>query len=377
MQFVSQAFLDALAGSHQVEVTADVLKGGVTVYSGLPVTGGQVVFDRRQIASRRLECTITPTLPLDAYRAESALTGSRLGVYGHEVRVWWTVQPVGETVPLGRFRVTSLAGSLAGDGPVSLSGESREAYLRDARMLVPRTLAGPSARSLIGQLVREVLPQAEVVVTATRDARVPDTPVEGGYWETITLLADSFAGRVSCDGWGRVVIADLPTVDSPSVWRVTGGPGGVLVSADLTMDRSRVRNAWIVQGGSPSSDMPPMQAVVRDDDPSSPTCWGDPDAGAFGQSPEVVHISTLTSLEECRTVGRARLALTCGAAQTVDLSAVPNAALEECDVIDIIPDPARAAASARRHIIDSGRIDLAAGGSFSLSTRDIRQVGDQ
>lgn len=376
---VSATFLEALASSQQVSTRADLLKAGAVVYSGLPVTGGQVSFTRSSIASRSVSCTIAPELPLADYAAERSLTGGTLGVYGHELRIYWSLHLVGggvESLPLGRFRIDSMAGSLSGDGEVSLSGVSREAFVADEKFVVPRTVSGPSVRSLIAALITEALAGAEVVMSATRDAAVPATTFEGGRWDAIKTLADSIAATVRCDAYGRFVVADAPTTDSSAAWAAKAGPGGVIVRASGALDRSRVRNCWIVQGSSPDGQSVPVQAVVYDETPGSPTRYGDPDAGHFGRVPEVRQVSTLNSLDQCRELALSLLAQTCGAASSIDLGMVPNPALEVGDVIDIMPDADNLMGSRRRHIVDSGSMDLTPGGAFTLATRDLMQVAD-
>jgi hypothetical protein len=379
MLIVSPEFLAALPSSQQVSVRADLLRAGVVAYSGLPIVGGDVTLARAAITSRTLSCTIEPELPLEAYRVESVLTGGTVGVYGHEVRVYWTLHYAGggqESVPLGRFRIDSMNGSLTDDQAVQVSGVSREAFVADAGFVAPRTISGPSAQSLIVVLIREVLGSAEVIVSATRDTAVPATPVAGDRWAVIKTLADSIAATVRCDAYGRFIVADAPTVDSAPVATLRAGPGGVLVRATHTIDRSRVRNAWIIQGTTPTTGDVPIQAVVYDDNPTSLTRWGDPDTGAFGMVPESAQVPNLTTLDQCRAVGAAKLAQTCGAARALDLTTVPNPTLDSGDVVDVMMDPADPYHSTRRHIIDGGRIDLIPGNTFSLASRDIRQASD-
>lgn len=328
MLTVTQAFLDALASSQEVSCTADLLKGGQMIYSGLPVTGGSVTLSRSQVANRQLACTLAPSLDLGRYA--SAPTRDRAGVYGHEIKVWWTLHFPGggsESAPLGHFRVDSLQASLADDSAVQISGVSREAYVADDAFVTPRTVSGPSAQSLIGTLIAESLSGAQVLVRTSRDARVPTTTFDSSRWDAIKALADSISATVRCDGYGRFVLSDAPTVSTPAVLQLRTGPGGVLVGVDETVDRSRVRNCWIVQGSSPSSDVAPMQAVVQDSDPTSPTAYGDPDQGAFGRVPETRTVSTLSSWDQCQQLAAALLAQTCGAARTLSLKAVPNPAL--------------------------------------------------
>ena len=378
MLSVTPEFLAALSSSQQVSARADLLKGGVVIYSGLPVTGGSVSFSRSQVASRQLTCTLAPQLDLGDYKSESTLTGTKVGVYGHEVRIYWTLHFVGggqESLPIARCRIDTMSGSLVGDGVVTISGSSREAFVADDSFIAPRTLSGPSAQSMIGTLIRESLGSAEIVVSASRDVAVPVTTFSSDRWEAIRILADSIAATVRCDAYGRFIVADAPTVNSPAVWSAKVGPGGVLTGVDGEFSRARVRNAWIVQGSAPGTASIPIQAVVYDNDPTSPTRYGDPDAGYFGRVPETVQISTLTTLDQCRSVALARLAQTCGAASSLNISTVPNPALDVSDVIDVYPSLSDLA-SRRRHMIDSGSFDLSPGGAFSLSTRDLRQVTD-
>lgn len=377
---VSAEFLDALSSSQQVSVRADLRKAGVTLYSGLPVTSGSVTVTRTQVASRRLDCVLAPELPLPNYLVEPVYTGSLVGVFGHEVKLYWTLHFAGggsESVPLGVFRIDKIDGSLVDDQPVSLSASSHESYVVDDVFIAPRTLSGPSTQSLIAALLTESMSGDEVVMAASRDARVPTTPVSGSRWDAIKLLADSIAATVRCDAFGRFVVSDAPTLDSQPVWTVKAGSGGVLVQAGGSSDRSQVRNAWVVQGGSPSSDSTSIQGVVYDDDPTSPTLYGDPADGAFGRCPGVKSMPTFTSVEQCQHLGRTLLAQSTGASTSLDLSLVPNPALEVGDVIDVIPDMSDPAGSVRRHMVDSINFDLTPGGGFAVQTRDLKRVDDE
>lgn len=377
---VSAGFLDALASSQLVDVRADVRKGTVPLYYGLPITGGTVTVDRSQVTRRRVSLTLAPRLSTGAYTDRPTLPealDAPLGHYGQEISVYWSLHYVGgvvETLPLGVFRIDDVSGSLAGDDEVTVSGVSREAFVADAKFVLPRTLSGPSAATLIAQLIHEVLPSAEVVVSATRDARVPATTFDEDRWGAIATLADSMAAVVYCDPYGRFLIADAPTVDTPPVWRVAAGPGGVLVRAAVSSSRADIRNGIVLRGESPASDSPPVQAVVTDDDPTSPTRWGDPAAGRFGMAPEIISVPTVTTLPQARALAVAKLAQRVGAASTLDVTSVPNPALEAGDAIEVVIDPKNPAGTVRRHIVDSFPIPLVAGGDFTMATRDVRAV---
>lgn len=382
MLSVSAGFLAALASPQQVTVQADVNKAGVRLFSGLPVLGGWVDVDAGSITRRRLYLDLAPRMATGTYTDVPTLPsvpGDPLGHYGQEITCQWGLTyPDGATewVPLGVFRIDSAGGSLLGDGAVRVVGVSREAYIADARFWAPYTASSASCTSLIGTLIHEVLPSVEVVVSCSMDRRVPRTTWDEDRWGAITDLAQSIAATVYADPYGRFIITDAPTVDTPPVWTVNAGPGGVLVSADASSSRARIYNQVVVRGESPSSDSPPVQASATDLAATSPTCWGDPAAGAFGMVPYFMYLPTVTTTAQALAVARANLARHLGAAATLDVSTVPNPALEAGDVIDVIPDPTDPAGTVRRHAVDSFTVPLSPGGKFPIQTRDLRDASD-
>jgi len=374
MLTVSPDFLPALSSSHEISVRADVRRGGVTLYSNLPVVDGSMSCSRSRITRRDVDLVIAPRLSTGTYTDRPTLSSDPLDVvghYGHEITLWWTLHyPAGgsESVPLGTFRIDSVRGSLVDDSTVEISGVSREAYVADARFLSPRTVSGPSAVSLIASLIHEVLPSVEVVASISTDARVPPTVFDEDRWGAITTLAAGLGGVVYADPYGRITVADAPTLESAPVWRLDTSEHGVLVSASTESSREGVYNAVVVRGESPTSDSPPIQAVAYDTSSSSPTRWGDPATGAFGMVPRFMFLPSVTDAAQAERVARAQLARFTGAARGIDLSTVPNPALECGDVIDVVPrDPA----STRRHIVDEFAMSLHAGGEFTIVSRDV------
>lgn len=382
MLAVSSGFLAALAAPQRVTCRADVSKAGVRLFSGLPVLDGEVEVDVTQITRRSVTLELAPRLRTGTYTDCSTTPtapGDPLGHYGQEISVSWGLtypDDSTEWLPLGVFRIDDVDGSLLDDEPVLVRGVSREAFVADARFTSPRTASGPSAQSLIGTLIHEVLPGVEVVASASMDRRVPRTTWDEDRWGAITDLADSIAAVVYADAYGRFVIADAPTVSTPPVWRVAAGPGGVLVSARATASRRRIYNAVVVRGESPSSDSPPVRAEARDTAASSWTRWGDPATGAFGMVPRFMYLPTVTTEEQALAVARAQLYRHLGAAAALDLSSVPNPALEGGDVVDIITDPTDPAGVVRRHAVDAFTVPLSAGGRFPMLTRDLRDASD-
>ncbi|GAA1995607.1 hypothetical protein GCM10009718_36960 [Isoptericola halotolerans] len=387
---VPEAYDDVVRSSNGLSVTVDVFKAGVRLYSGLPVVGGSITVDATSATRRTCSLTLPPFLPTGAYSQAPALPdpldgAPRLATRGHELRVRHsliTSDGTPLTIPVGRFRVDDLSGSALGRTEVTLGGVSREAHVADDVFISPRTVQGPSAAALIGQLIRESLPQAVVINVASHDAPVREMTEGSDRWGLILTLATSIAAQVYADPLGQFVIADSPTVDTEPVWtfapggRYSPGGGRTLVDAQRAESRADVVNRVAVQGSTPDGAPDPIVGVAIDDDPTSPTRWGDPDAGAWGRASVVISQPNLTSLAQCRTVARAELAKRTGAAAGLDLSAVPHAALEARDVVDVVVPTSASGYShtVRRHVIDRFTLPLTAGGDFPVTTRDLRAV---
>ncbi|UFU03430.1 DUF5047 domain-containing protein [Ruania suaedae] len=375
---VTGAYLEAIQSPHEIVIRADVDKGGVRLYSDLPVVGGSVSVDSNRITRRECDLLVAPRLRDGVYGDRPSLPespGAPLGHYGQEITLrHGLVYPNGVTewVPIGVYRIDAVDGSLLDQSGVQITGRSREAWIADHRFPFPRTVSGPSAQQLIADLIHETDPAFVVVPSATQDRRIRRTTFDEDRWDAITQIARSIGAVVYADAAGRFVIRDAPTLDSPPVWKVASG--GVLISADQSSSRDRVYNRVVCRGENPASGARPVSGQARDTDPTSPTRYGSPSEGAYGRVIKFMSIPTITTSLQARSAAAAELARSTGAASSVDIGAVPNIALEALDVIDLWTDPSDVN-TIRRHVVDSFSFDLAAGGDFGMGTRDIRQVG--
>lgn len=377
MWVVPDVYRDVVTSSHGVRIFADVLRAGRVIYSGLPVIGGTVAVSSRSVTRRALSCTVPAVLPTGPYTSVPALPGSPtdpLGHYGQEIRlVHALVAPNGSLlpIPVGRFRIDGTSGSELGRTEVTITGVSREAYVADDEFTSPRTESGPSAVAIIRKLILESLPSATVSVLTRRDRRVRPTTWDRDRWGAITELATSIAVQVYTDPTGRFVITDAPTLDTAPVWTFAPKSGASLLDASRSSSRTDVKNLVAVAGATPADATSPIVGIARDDRAESPTRYGDPDAGHFGKAPISLSFPSLATLAECRQVARTELAKRTGAASSLSLDAVPVAALEALDIVDVVTDPDRAHATTHRHIVDSFTLPLTAGGSFPVQTRDL------
>lgn len=381
MHPVSEQYLRARRGPHQVVVRADVTQAGQTLYRNLPVTAGSISVSSQQIARRSCELTITPRLPMGRYADAPAFpverAGAPLGTDGQEITVRHGLRyPGGRTewVPAGVFRIDDVDGSLHSATPVRVHGPSREAWVADDRFPAPRTVSGGSAVGIIRNLLLESFSDTTVVVLAHHDRRVPATVLDEDRWGAIRTLADSIGAVVHTDGWGRFVIADAPTLDDDPVHTFTAGPGGAVLDTRGTRSRRTVYNRLVVTGATPDGATAPVRGMATDTGHRSPTRFGDPSTGAWGRRTRFMAIPSLTTVAQCVTVARAQLATFTGAGTVLDISAVPLAPLEALDVINVVADHTRPAMSVSRHIVDSFTLPLTPGAPFRVQTRDLGAV---
>lgn len=378
---VSERFLAALASPQRVQVRGWVDKGGRRLASWLPIVGGSVTVDAGQITRRRLTLDLAPTMRTGPYAEVPTLGRSwqdPIAHFGQEITLEWGLtytDGATDWVRLGVFRIDDVGGSLLGDSLVQVRGVSREALVADGRFWTAQTRSGASAQSLIAALIREAAgPSMEVVAAASIDRRVPATTFDEDRWGAVSDLAESIGAACYADPFGRFVISDLPTVSTAPVWRVAAGPGGVLVSAGASSSRTDVYNAVTVESSNTASDVPPVNVTVTDTGPDSPTRYGYLADGAWGKRVRFMSLPTITGVDQARQIAARNLARFAGAAQTLDVSAIPNPALEAGDVIEVVTDPSDPAGSVRRHVVDSLTIPLSPGGRFTMRTRDVADV---
>ncbi|MFD5384236.1 DUF5047 domain-containing protein [Streptomyces sp. NPDC127074] len=352
---VSDRFLAALAESHTPIVKVELFRPDGRVET-LDITGGSVTVDRGQ-ATRRT-CTVTLT---DA--ALIPLTASdKLSIYGARLRISRGIQFAdgAETVPLGVFRLDSVDGDVD-EGPVSLAGKSLEAVVSDDKFTVPYKATG-TAVGAVTALIQRSIPDA-VVVNRAMDASIgPRTwDVQGDPWTAVAECAAAIGAEVCADADGVFIIAELPDIlATPPVWTIAAGEGGVYVKAQRGMSADGVRNGWLVSGENTETDVPPVSALVVDNDPTSPTYW----SGPFGHRPDFYSSPTITTVPAATAAGSLKLRASVSPNASADISSLPNPALEPGDVLRVAyPDGKR-----ELHQVQSFTVPLDVGGDFTIAT---------
>jgi hypothetical protein len=279
-----------------------------------------------------------------------------------------------EYVGLGYFRIETVEQGDAPRSPIRITGRDRMAAIIEARMLEPRTFdAGTRFDEIFENLVLEIYPSAVLVIdddVAGSTLREKATVDEDRYG-FLRDLTQSRGRIMYFNRVGELVVTTAPDVTSP-VWTVDEGPTGVLVSLRRQLSRSGVYNAVVAEGTEVDVDSgdPPPRAAVWDDNPNSATYF----FGKFGQVPRFYASPFIFTDDQAESAAASILERVTGLPYSIDLSAIPNPALEPLDAITVAfervePEGCPGEARTEVHVIDTLTIPLSVEQAMTLNTR--------
>jgi kumamolisin len=336
---LSDLFFNALRGPMTIVSTAVCTLGSEVVEvpgwpGGLPITGGQIQLDCTNRARRQLTCTIG-----DPDLAPYAVT-DLLGIPGLELTIQQTVTyPDGttETCPLGVFHIEESDATVSYQQPFTIEqAPDRGAFLTDARFTGTVQSYTGSAVANIGTLMSQGLPpglphSTFVDLTGSSFVCPQLTWTDPDRWTAIGQLEDSIGGEAFFDAIGQPTVRLVAAKTDPPVWTVNAGPGGVMVEAIRKIGRTQTFNAWVVRGMRTDGTVA-AQALVTDNDTLSPTYWG----GPFGYKPRFYSSPTVSTYTQALALGNVLLSQSTGQTKEIDITNVPNPALEGSDVITVV-----------------------------------------
>lgn len=351
-------FKQFMRSGYRLTYTVDASYAGTMVRQGLRPVGGSITDTIKPGVRRTLSLDLAPEAGL--YDALAPI-GTQLAVTGH---VTLTNNAVVD-VPMGVF-VVDQASLSEGGGKLSITAPDRWSLIQRAKFLGPTSSTpGTTVVQQIVNLLRDVIGSTEsVTVAATSTVTVGALTWTKDRDKAIADLAESIGAWVFCDRYGYFTIADVPHQSSTADWLVDASPSGVLVTLDRQKSRTNTYN--VVAVDSSSTDTPAwVTQYVWDNDPASPTfagpgSWGpNPPAasaaGPFGQAPYLYSDSNIPDAPSAIAAAAAILARTVGVASAVNLTSVPNPAVDAFDRMDVLPPAERADVlrSLERHIADT------------------------
>lgn len=363
MLTMSTRAASTIRDSHGILVYAAAITSASGVVDNLPVTSGSVVSD----ATSQVRRTATVGIGDSALWPADPL--SILSPIGSELLISYGVvlQP-GEVeyIQLIRGPITRVQRQVpaaGGEDALSITVADRSSKVAEARFDAPtQTIAGATTVAEIGRLITAVLPNVAVIDLTGSTKLAPQMEMERERWtDGVEKLADSIGAEVFATPDGNFVIRAQPTVDTPPVWTLDAGDGGVLVGEDSEFSRDLTYNR-VVASGQRVDGTPPVYAVASDNDPNSPTYI----SGPFGIKTRFFASPLLTTVPQCQSAADSMLARVTGNHMNVQFSTVCNPALEAGDVIRLIFE-----GRDEVHIIDRVEIPFRPGDVQQIKTRSL------
>ncbi|GAB3154289.1 hypothetical protein GCM10027258_57930 [Amycolatopsis stemonae] len=371
MKPATDSFFASLRGSHTLASRCTLVAPGqtgtaptgisipgVSNLGRLPILSGDVTTDMTADVQSTLDLSTVypwPSKPTDPGTP-----------YGQEIYVERGVEygtGTQELVGLGYFRINKVEQQSVPDGAIRITASDRMAMVRDARNTAPVQFgSGASVGSVIDYVVGQAVPGLVTVYDFDAYSTLlgSDHVLDEDRLGFVQDLLAAYGKYGYFDYAGRFQVKSVPDLTKVSpVWDINSGRNGVLVSMQRTISRDAVYNI-VVARGEPVGELPPVQAVVSDDDPRSPTWVG----GPFGLVPTVYSSAFMTTVDQCAGAARAKLAKVTGLPYAVSLGSVPNPALEGWDVVSVSYP-----GNSEVHVIDRITYGLAPDDSMGIDTR--------
>lgn len=334
MRSVSDAFLDAVRGSHRMVSEARVL---TSYQEGVDPTGTVLsTISGGVTLSGSADIRATGSIVVHGDDAWPLQNDDLLTPYGNEVFVRRGIDfgnGTVEWVSFGYLRIDEVFQSPDENYPITLTCYDRMIGIIEARLLTPVQFeVGISVGTIVETLVLEVYPDAtiewdddtdDIIITRSQIA-------EEDRFGFLKELITSYGKIMYFDYRGVFVIHSVPD-DSAAVFTVNSGASGVLIDLNRSRSREGVFNAVVVNGQGADTEQP-VFAVVVDDDPNSPTNYN----GRFGKVPYFYTSTFITTIDQAVTTARSMLRRTVGLPYGVDFRSIVNSALEPYDPIGIV-----------------------------------------
>lgn len=366
---VSDTFLATIRGPHTIAPRAKLVTPGQTgadpTGTELRVIEGTVTLDSTADVWGSLDLTLAEPWP-------SGTGVTSIVPYGSEIAVSRGVYFGNGTVercPLGIYRITDVGQDDAPAGPLRVTAQDRMSGIIEARLLAPvQYLAGQTVGAVISDLVTAVYPSAVIEYDdATNLATLARGMVaEEDRFAFLRDLVKAY-GKIMHFDYRGVLVVRTPPDSSASVWQASAGAGGVLVKARRALSRQDVYNA-VAATGEALDNATPARAVAYDLNPASPTYY----PGAYGRVPRFYSSPFITTNAQALAAAQSILAQSLGLPYSVDLTLVPNPALEPLDPVTVVYPPVLGrtpTVATEVHVIDKLTIPLGASGALEATTR--------
>ncbi len=377
---VSSKYLAAVRTDHAATSTVthkDLITGVQTV---LPIEAGSTVNVDITSPIRRVL-----TLNLPALQSLYDV----LSVPGGEITVTHTIRFIDrtvETVPVGVFCVDQEQMGYTTSGQIRLTAPDR--YLRVQRNrfgLSRSSVASNQSWQEVKRLVEGAWPNGAYPFpgwAASNPDTSATTKVGPQVWadgnratgiEAI-LKASSLDFRFNASGLAELQPIPILSAATSPVWTVNAGAAGVMLDGNRARDWSTAGNAVIVSSSATDIILTPVEVKDTHTPASDPMST----LGPIGYVPRYYASPLIRTTAQATAAGKTILQRILSVQQQLTLTAVPNAALDGWDVIDVIfpKGDAGTVRPSERHIVEAVTIPLTPEGVQNITLRSTRPTPD-
>jgi hypothetical protein len=194
--------------------------------------------------------------------------------------------------------------------------------------------AGTNYATAIQEIIEDRMPGTSYNFASTEHTTpklIFGMSMDSDPWQDAQDLATAIGMELFFDAQGVCTLRDVPDPGTgQSVWTFSDGMNPTIASVTRSLTDQTVYN-YITAYGESVDNAVPVSAVSFDDNPNSPTYY----LGSYGKVPTSFTSPEIVTVEQAQAAADALLNLSIGAAENVELSVVPNPALEPGDVVTL------------------------------------------
>ena len=338
MYSTTELFDRRIRQSGKRKTVVDIHYNGQVVETDIPVSGGDIRVDRSASIRRTASIQIA-----DRKMVPSLEEGGVLEPYGTEFKVrHGIVYPNGqeELLPMGMFVLDATSWNEA-NGPIPTVNLVDRAMIMSRAQIGPvLSASGKLALSFLEQTFYYFWPDLTITYGSGLDltARLPGGTAfdNGEHWAVVSAMATAMGGEIYFDQDGLPVVNPLPEFDetttvADAVYTVDAGENGVLIDATRSVTREEVYNSVYVVGAASEGGSVPIGHVYNND-PASPTYR----EGPFRKMGIRIENNLLNSNAKCIAYANEELLRYRRLARTLDLTMLPNPALDAGDIVKVV-----------------------------------------
>lgn len=336
MRTCTPTFAAIVPYSHTVVTKVDAFYGGALSMSDVPINEGEVTWDDSAVIKSTLTLTVPvrtalsrldpgndPTHPLNCYGQILRVRTGMLLPAAPEVQA-------AELIDQGLFLITRWKRNDE-DKTLAITASSLAWLLDDARFYHPETPpAGATFASEFTRLVGGILPV--VIDPALADRALTATKV----WDreragALTELCNAWPARWYVNDSGQAVAAPpySPVTEATApVVTFSDGAIGVITARERENQRTRVYNAFVVNGATGLDGAAAPHAVAEITDPASPIRV----SGPFGARPRYFSSEMITTQAQAVAVATAQRDHFAAFGRAETLAAIPDPRVQLGDV---------------------------------------------